>query len=407
MAGKVQTAARPSGQAKRPAMNQDIREQQMPKKKKKVKHFYDYSLLFCIIFLTAFGLVMIYSASSYSAQLNYKGNGAYFMERQAGIAAVGFVAMIIISKMDYHIFARFSVLAYLMSYILMIAVSFVGREVNGKRRWLAIGPLSFQPTEFVKIALIVMLAAMITTMGIKINKWRNMGYVVAMTLPIAGLVAMNNLSSGIIVCGIAFVMLFVACKVKWPFFTIGALGLGTLAFAGPIGKFLMTIKLLQPYQFRRIEAWLNPESDPTDKGFQVLQGLYAIGSGGLVGQGLGESIQKLGFLPESQNDMIFAIICEELGLFGAVAIILIFLFMIYRFMLIANNAPDLFGALLVVGVMGHIAIQVILNIAVVTNTIPNTGITLPFISYGGTSVLFLLMEMGVVLSVSNQIKLEK
>ena len=407
MAGKVQTAARPSGQAKRPAMNQDIREQQMPKKKKKVKHFYDYSLLFCIIFLTAFGLVMIYSASSYSTQLNYKGNGAYFMERQAGIAAVGFVAMIIISKMDYHIFARFSVLAYLMSYILMIAVSFVGREVNGKRRWLAIGPLSFQPTEFVKIALIVMLAAMITTMGIKINKWRNMGYVVAMTLPIAGLVAMNNLSSGIIVCGIAFVMLFVACKVKWPFFTIGALGLGTLAFAGPIGKFLMTIKLLQPYQFRRIEAWLNPESDPTDKGFQVLQGLYAIGSGGLVGQGLGESIQKLGFLPESQNDMIFAIICEELGLFGAVSIILIFLFMIYRFMLIANNAPDLFGALLVVGVMGHIAIQVILNIAVVTNTIPNTGITLPFISYGGTSVLFLLMEMGVVLSVSNQIKLEK
>ena len=248
---------------------------------------------------------------------------------------------------------------------------------------------------------------MITTMGMKINKWKNMGYIVALTLPIAGLVAMNNLSSGIIVCGIAFVMLFVACKVKWPFFTIGALGLGTLAFAGPIGKFLMTIKLLQPYQFRRIEAWLNPESDPTDKGFQVLQGLYAIGSGGLVGQGLGESIQKLGFLPESQNDMIFAIICEELGLFGAVSIILIFLFMIYRFMLIANNAPDLFGALLVVGVMGHIAIQVILNIAVVTNTIPNTGITLPFISYGGTSVLFLLMEMGIVLSVSNQIKLEK
>ena len=163
---------------------------------------------------------------------------------------------------------------------------------------------------------------------------------------------------------------------------------------------------MQGYQYRRIEAWLNPELDPTDKGFQVLQGLYAIGSGGLVGQGLGESIQKLGFVPEAQNDMIFSIICEELGLFGAISIILIFLFMIYRFMIIANNAPDLFGALLVVGVMGHIAIQVILNIAVVTNTIPNTGITLPFISYGGTSVLFLLMEMGMVLSVSNQIKLE-
>ena len=160
------------------------------------------------------------------------------------------------------------------------------------------------------------------------------------------------------------------------------------------------------HRYRRIEAWLNPELDPEGKSFQVLQGLYAIGSGGLFGQGLGQSIQKLGFLPESQNDMIFAIICEELGLFGAVSIILIFLFMIFRFMVIANNAPDLFGALLVVGVMGHIAIQVVLNIAVVTNTIPNTGITLPFISYGGTSVLFTMIEMGIVLSVSNRIRLE-
>ena len=164
--------------------------------------------------------------------------------------------------------------------------------------------------------------------------------------------------------------------------------------------------MLQPYQYRRIEAWLNPELDPEGKSFQVLQGLYAIGSGGLFGQGLGQSIQKLGFLPESQNDMIFAIICEELGLFGAVSIILIFLFMIFRFMMIANNAPDLFGAMLVIGVMGHIAIQVVLNIAVVTNTIPNTGITLPFISYGGTSVLFTMIEMGIVLSVSNRIRLE-
>ena len=144
-----------------------------------------------------------------------------------------------------------------------------------------------------------------------------------------------------------------------------------------------------------------------DGGYQVLQGLYAIGSGGLFGKGLGESIQKMGFVPEAQNDMIFSIICEELGLFGAVSVILIFLFMIYRFMLIANNAPDLLGALIVVGVMAHIAIQVVLNIAVVTNTIPNTGITLPFISYGGTSVLFLMREMGMVLGVSNQIRLER
>ena len=167
------------------------------------------------------------------------------------------------------------------------------------------------------------------------------------------------------------------------------------------------IGLLKPYQLNRINVWLDPEAYPDTGGYQVLQGLYAIGSGGLFGKGLGESIQKLGFVPEAQNDMIFSIICEELGLFGAIGIILIFMFMIYRFMLIASNAPDLFGSLLVVGVMAHVAIQVILNIAVVTNTIPNTGITLPFISYGGTSVLFLMMEMGMVLSVSNQIKLEK
>lgn len=380
---------------------------EQPVKKKKVRHFYDYSLLFCIIFLTAFGLVMIYSASSYSAQLEYDGNAAYFMLRQGKIAAAGFVFMLIISKMDYHFFARFAVPAYGMSYLLMIAVSLIGTEANGKRRWLRLGPISFQPTEFVKIALIVMLAAVIAEMGSRINKWKSMGFVLALTAPLAGLVAMNNLSSGIIIMGISVSMLFVACRIKWPFFLGGAACMGTLAFAGPIGKALNTIGLLQDYQYNRILAWLNPESDPTDKGFQVLQGLYAIGSGGLTGQGLGESIQKLGFLPESQNDMIFAIICEELGLFGAVSIILIFLFMIYRFMLIAWNAPDLLGGLLVVGVMGHIAIQVILNIAVVSNSIPNTGITLPFISYGGTSILFLMAEMGIVLSVSNQIKLEK
>ncbi len=375
-------------------------------KKNKPKHFYDYSLLFCIIFLTAFGLVMIYSASSYMAQIRYD-DASYFMMRQLKIATGGLVLALIISKIDYHFFARFALLGYVLSYVLMIAVSLVGKKVNGKRRWLGVGNLSFQPTEFVKIALILILALVITQMGSKINSMKAVGLIAALTLPIAGIVAANNLSSGIIIVGIAFVMLFVACRPKLPFFVCGAVGVGLIAVAGPLATFLEKIKLLKPYQLNRIHVWLDPEKYPLDGGFQVLQGLYAIGSGGLVGKGLGESIQKMGFVPEAQNDMIFSIICEELGLFGAVSVILIFLFMIYRFMLIAGNAPDLFGALLVVGVMGHIAIQVILNIAVVTNTIPNTGITLPFISYGGTSVLFLMIEMGVVLSVSNKIKLEK
>ena len=380
--------------------------QSQPKKKKKVRRFYNYSLLFAVIFVTVFGLIMIYSASSYTAQLMY-GDAGYFMKRQAMIAAGGFLGMLIVSKMDYHWFAKFAVLSYFMSYVLMIAVSLVGREVNGKKRWLGVGPVSFQPTEFVKVALIVALAVVITRMGGRINQIKNMALVVVLALPLAGLVAANNLSSGIIICGIVFVMLFVATKKKLIFGACMAAAGAVYCFAGQIGHALEAIGLLHGYQLERINVWLNPEAYAQEGGFQVLQGLYAIGSGGLLGKGLGESIQKMGFVPEAQNDMIFSIICEELGLFGAVSVIFIFLFMIYQFMIVANSAPDLFGALLVVGVMGHIAIQVILNIAVVTNSIPNTGITLPFISYGGTSVLFLMVEMGIVLSVSNQIRLER
>ena len=164
--------------------------------------------------------------------------------------------------------------------------------------------------------------------------------------------------------------------------------------------------ILKDYQLGRINVWKNPIMYSRSGGYQVLQGMYAIGSCGLFGKGLGESLQKLGFVPEAQNDMIFSVICEELGLFGAVCVILLFLLMIWRFMIIANNASDLYGALVVVGIMAHLSIQVILNIAVVTNTIPNTGISLPFISYGGTSVLFLLAEMGLALSVAKGIKFE-
>ncbi len=158
------------------------------------------------------------------------------------------------------------------------------------------------------------------------------------------------------------------------------------------------------FRFAHILAWLDPEAYVNDKGYQTLQSLYAIGSGGLFGKGLGESMQKLGFIPEAQNDMIFSIICEELGIVGAIAVMLMFVILIYRMMIIAQNAPDMYGALLVIGVMAHISIQVILNIAVVTNTIPNTGITLPFISYGGTAILFLLTEIGIVFNVARHIE---
>ena len=376
-----------------------------PKKKKKKKphRFYDYSLLLSVVFLTIFGLIMIYSASSYRAQLML-GDAAYFVKRQGMIAAGSAVVMLFISKMDYHWFAKFTWLGYFTSLACMIATMLFGVESHGKKRWLQIGPIQFQPTELVKISLILFLAVVISRMGLKINEFRNVRAIIIWCGVPALLITENNLSSGIITCGIVFVVLFVACKIKWPFFACAGAGIGLIAVSPYIGKALVAVRLLKPYQLDRITAWVDPTA--TDTGYQTLQGLYAIGSGGFFGRGLGQSLQKLGFVPEPQNDMIFSIICEELGLFGAVALILVFMFMIYRFMVIASNAPDLMGSLLVVGVMAHIGIQVILNIAVVTNTIPNTGVTLPFISYGGTSVLFLMLEMGMVLSVSNQIKLE-
>ena len=376
-------------------------------KKKRSQRFYDYSLLFTIAFLIMFGLLMIYSASSYKAQLDYNGNAAYFMTRQGVIALGGFAFMILISRLDYRWYAKFYKLAIAVSWFMMIAVSFVGRRVNGKRRWLGVGPLSFQPTELVKITIIVSVAALLVKLGRDVDRPAGIARIAMVVLPLAAIVAANNLSSGMIIAGIGFVMLFVASRKKLWYFLVMAAGGLVISFAPQIGNGLRSIHLLKPYQLSRINVWKNPEAFASEGGYQVLQGLYAIGSGGLFGKGLGERIQKLGFVPEAQNDMIFSIICEELGLFGAVALILVFMFMIYRFMVIASNAPDLFGCLLVVGVMAHIAIQVILNIAVVTNTIPNTGITLPFISYGGTSIIFLEAEMGMVLSVSNQIKLEK
>lgn len=386
---------------------ENSRPQARPKKKKP-RRFYDYSLLFTIIFLTVFGLVMIYSSSSYNAQVLGQ-DPAYYMKRQGYIALAGFAVMLVISKMDYHFFAKFTIPAIVVSYACMILVNFtsLGIEVNGQKRWLGTRSVRFQPTELVKVTVILVLAVVITRLGKKIDEWRSWGMLIVLIAPLALLVMANNLSSGLIIFGIGFVMMFIACRKKWPFILAMVLGTAVFLFAPVIAVALEKAGILESYQLSRILVWKNPEAYPRDGGYQVLQRLYAIGSGGLLGKGLGQSIQKLSFLPEPQNDMIFAIICEELGLFGAISVILIFLFMIYRFMLIAGNAPDLFGALLVVGVMAHIAIQVILNIAVVTNVIPNTGITLPFISYGGTSVLFLMVEMGMALSVSNQIRLER
>ena len=337
-------------------------------------------LLVCmVLFLVVFGLAVLYSTGSYNGSVRF-GDAFYYMKKQFFAAALGMLAMYLISCMDYHIFEKYAIAAYLISLALSTLVLFAGNAYNGSRRWLSLGPLSFQPSEFAKLAVILFLARMVGRQKKKRNSFLNLVFVIALVLPIVALVGTNNLSTAIIILGIAVIVVFVSDKRYMQFVWIAAAGAGMMAlFLG-----------MESYRLERIAIWKNPEA--YEKGYQTIQGLYAIGSGGLFGRGFGESIQKLGFVPEAQNDMIFSIICEELGL--------VFLVLIWRFMVIAVHAPDLFGSLIAAGALGHIAIQVILNVAVVTNTIPNTGITLPFISYGGTSVLFLLSEMGLVLAVS-------
>lgn len=378
------------------------------RRRRQTENFFDYSLLFIVLFLLGFGLVMIYSTSSYDSNLHF-GNSTYYLRKQVIATILGLVAMIVVANIPYHFWERFATLGYIGSCVLILLVLVPGIQysANGATRWIRVAGLTLQPAEVAKLGMILFLASLVCKMGRGIRTTKGFFTVLFVPLPICLMIwkITNNLSSAIIVFGIAALMLFVASPEYKKFIVMGAGGLA----AGALLVFLIAkASTIDSLGFRgaRILAWLDPEAYASGKGFQTLQALYAIGSGGILGKGLGQSMQKLGFLPEAQNDMIFSIICEELGLFGAISIIIMFLLLIWRFMVIANNAPDLFGALLVVGVLGHIAIQVILNIAVVTNTIPNTGISLPFISYGGSSVMFLLIEIGLVLSVAKGIRLK-
>ena len=347
----------------------------------------DYTLLLIVVLLVVIGLVILYSTSAYNGQVKFH-DRFYYLKKQAFATVLGIVLMLFVAGMDYHIWQRLAVFGYLAAVALSVAVMLFGREINGSKRWLALGPFSFQPSEFAKVALILFLADLVTKNVKTIGKMWTLCRIMFWILPIVGLVGASNLSTAIIILGIGVILIFVASPKYAQFALMGIAG------ACFMGIFLA----LESYRLERLAIWRNPEK--YEKGYQTLQGLYAIGSGGVFGVGIGNSVQKLGFVPEAQNDMIFSIICEELGLAGAGIIVFLFLLLIWRFFLIASGSRDLFGALIATGAMAHMMIQVILNIAVVTNTIPNTGITLPFISYGGTSVMFLLIEMGLVLSVS-------
>jgi cell division protein FtsW len=368
--------------------------------------YVDYSMIFIVLFLLAFGLIMLYSTSSYEASIDYH-DSAYYFKKQLGFTIFGIGVMAVVSRVPYRIYKKFAVFMYAFAAVMVLLVkTSLGKEVNGARRWLRFGPLGIQPAEVAKLCMIIVMASLIAAANRKIATTRGFWTTFLIPAPISIMVwqITENLSSAIIIYGITFLMLFVSTPGYRRFILIatGAVGLAAIiVFA--IAKAGYNSEL--NFRFVRILAWLDPEAYVNDKGYQTLQALYAIGSGGIFGKGLGESMQKLGFIPEAQNDMIFSIICEELGLLGAIAVLFMFALLIWRMVIVANNAPDMYGALLVIGVIGHIALQVILNVAVVTNTIPNTGITLPFISYGGSATVFLLVEIGIVFNVARNIEL--
>lgn len=359
----------------------------MSNQKKNAQPPVDTALLILVLVLAVFGLIILLSASEYNGRVRFH-DSAYYFKKQLFATSLGLGAMYVISTMNYRFFVRLAPAVYLLSMLLSTAVLLVGQEINGSKRWLNLGPLSFQPSEFAKVAVILFL-----TWQIEYSRRRTDGFwfmcrTMLTLLPIVGLVGSNNLSTAIIILGIGVILIFASSPRYMQFVALGSAGIG----------FIAVFLAAESYRLERLAIWRNPEK--YEKGFQTIQGLYAIGSGGLFGRGLGNSIQKLGFVPEAQNDMIFSIICEETGLAGAIILILIFALLLWRLCVISMHCQELSGALLSAGIMGHLAIQVILNIAVVTNTIPNTGITLPFISYGGTSIVFLLGEMGIALNIS-------
>lgn len=389
------------------------------KKKRSAKSgYYDFNLVAVVILLICFGLVMLYSTSAYTAQVKY-GNDMNFFTKQLIISVVSILGALFVSKFDYHVLYYVGKVSYWLSIFLMGMVKFTpwGEEVNGAKRWLklfGIRALQFQPAEVAKIAAIIFIPCLIMKMGREIATRRGFLKLMAygLGLAAAAFYLTENLSTAMIIAGITVIMIFIAHPNKRLFLMWGGIlavlvVLARIMLQITLGEMTLNMDNVESFRLARVLVWLNPEKYSSEGGYQIMQALYAIGSGGFFGKGLGNSVQKLGPVPEAQNDMIFSIICEELGVFGGMVVLLLFGYMLYRLFFIAQNAPDFYGSLMVSGILIHIALQVILNIYVVLNWIPTTGITLPFFSYGGTSIMFLMAEMGIALSVSREIKFAK
>ena len=375
----------------------------------------DTNLIVITMFLIVFGLIMVYSASYYKCSITkaFNYDSMYFLKNQALMSVAGLVVMYVVSCINYHFWKKKEIvglavgLSVVLTLILLIPALSI--TANGATRWVKFGPISFQVAEPVKIAVIVTTAYLAEKFGREELKWKKFTgkhwvATTAIAAPgvfLAGFLGFisDNMSSALIIALIGVVMYFAWHPRSWEFYLLALVGvIGIVAFIYMISQ-QGVVDAEEGFRLTRIRAWLDPYSYESDESFQSLQALYAIGSGGLFGKGLGNSIQKLGKIPEPYNDFIFSIVCEELGVMGASLLLLMFIYLLYRIYSIAQRAEDLFGRMLATGVFAHIALQVVMNIAVVTGAMPNTGVTLPFISYGGTATVFLLIEIGMVLNV--------
>lgn len=363
----------------------------IPSKKK--AHSMDYGFLTVVLMLLCYGLIMVFSASSASAHYQFD-DAYYFIKRQFAWAIIGVAIMFIMSGISYKTIYKYALHLMIAAVVLLILVPFVGLEVKGARRWLGFGSFSFQPSEVAKIAIIVFLSRSLSVNGDALKTFRK-GF-----LPYAGIIGViallvfiePHLSGAIVIGATGLIVLWAAGARLAHFMAVGIPALGAAVYA----------MFSAEYRLARLTSFLDPFKDTGGDSFQIVQSLYAIGSGGFFGLGLGQSRQKFLYLPEPQNDFIFSIICEELGFVGAALVVVLFIMLIWKGVKISMHAPDKFSSLLVIGIIGLIAIQVIINIAVVTSTVPATGMPLPFFSYGGTSLVFILAEMGIILSVSRE-----
>ena len=395
-------------------------KQQKRKAKKYRKSTPDFVLMGLIILLVAFGVIMVYSASFDYATTRDQ-SAFYFAKKQLLLGLVGIAAMLWITfRFDYRICTNRTLVGifYVMSVVLAISVKFIGKEVYGAKRWIQIGGIQFQPSELVKLAVILMVTSYIIRHRQTMNRIKTrIGAWTLVVIP-AGIVTVlgSNLSSGIVILGIGAMIIFAASPRIWYYFAgvflgiILVIGVRQLAAHTPQGEDtnIPIVKTILPsYRIDRIRAWIDPFTDPLNDGYQPIQALYAVGSGGLFGKGLSRGVQKLGFMPEPHNDIIFAVICEELGLVGAFVLMFIYGVVVIRGMRVAMRAPDYAGAFIAIGITSMIGIQAIINIAVNTNTIPTTGMQLPLISYGGTALGVLLATLGILLNISRYSSIEK